>query len=77
MVGTPMVETKTSALPILEVICEHCHGEGGTNAYTYWEKCSCCNGAGYIPTEDGKRLLDLMRHNALEMVRESISRIID
>jgi hypothetical protein len=28
-----------------------------------WENCPVCDGAGYVPTEFGKRVLDLMRHN--------------
>jgi len=28
-----------------------------------WINCPVCKGAGYLPTNTGKQVLDLMRHN--------------
>ena len=49
----------------LEVVCTYCHGKGR------WQEdgngrdrvCGMCDGAGYIPTEFGVRVLQLVRHN--------------
>jgi hypothetical protein len=60
-----MGETENLAtLPVLEIHCEECDGTGGE----WWNNgkaCYCrkCNGAGYVPTEAGKRVIALMRHN--------------
>lgn len=47
-------------LPELETVCLECEGKG------YWAKrgrCDQCHGIGLVPTEFGKRVLDLIRHN--------------
>ncbi len=53
-------------LPILETVCSLCKGERGTrdeSADDGWVDCYQCEGAGFIPTESGRRILALMRHN--------------
>jgi hypothetical protein len=59
-------------LPPLETPCADCNGKGW-----YWpedrdkaRRCEACAGAGYVPTGDGKRILDLMRHSIRAMVAE-------
>lgn len=51
-------------LPDLEIRCEKCNGTGGerwiNGKLTY---CSYCKGAGYVPTEDGKKILAIIGHN--------------
>ena len=47
----------------LETICPICGGTGGSEMrYDKW-RCHNCNGAGYIPTALGERILALVRHN--------------
>jgi hypothetical protein len=50
-------------LPELEVVCKECRGEGGSKWAGEWSECSFCDGAGYIPTEFGQKVLALVRHN--------------
>lgn len=61
--STPSTE---SLLPDLEKVCEVCSGK--KYAYSSEEDafpdCSNCNGSGFVPTESGKRILDLLRHNS-------------
>lgn len=49
----------------LEVVCEFCHGKGGWFDPIDGTGLCCpeCSGAGYIPTEIGKKVLAMMRHN--------------
>jgi hypothetical protein len=53
----------------LETPCTACEGEGGlwkwSEAYQgrEWGRCDECNGAGYVPTAIGRKLLAFMRHN--------------
>jgi DnaJ-class molecular chaperone len=55
---------KAQALPELEKICDDCGGKGGRfNEYGSGIYCSTCGGAGYLPTDAGKIVLALMRHN--------------
>ncbi len=55
-------------LPELEALCQRCDGEG-TIGYADGKRyrCPVCNGAGYEPTEFGRRVLDLMRHHLRPM----------
>jgi hypothetical protein len=49
----------------LEIPCKACGGEGGhyTEHPRYWRWCGLCNGAGFVPTEFGTKVLALMQHN--------------
>jgi DnaJ-class molecular chaperone len=42
----------------LELQCKACNGAGWFEDGVFI--CRECDGAGYIPTEDGRRILDLM-----------------
>lgn len=55
-------------LPVLEIKCDYCDGMGG-NLDRGWSRCPCCEG-GYVPTDAGKQILKLLRHNFLSMERE-------
>ncbi len=52
-------------IPDLEAICPSCKGEGrfSDNPPHDFTDCFKCDGAGYVPTESGKKVLNLMRHN--------------
>jgi DnaJ-class molecular chaperone len=52
-----MKKDKRNSLPALEVRCDVCGGTGCDEG-----KCSRCNGSGYAPTEDGQKIVELMRH---------------
>ena len=61
------------SLPELDTKCPNCQGEG----VLHWDErsepleCPKCLGVGYIPTEDGRRLLDFFqRHLVLEIEDE-------
>ncbi len=49
----------------LEVLCENCNGSGNwrSDDGCSGAKCHRCNGAGYVPTEGGDKILTLIRHN--------------
>ncbi len=55
-----------SLIPNLEKVCAVCSGK--KYAYSSEEDsimdCFNCNGSGFVPTEAGKSILDLMRHNS-------------
>jgi len=48
--------TTTSELE-LEIRCPRCEGRGGEEERGNWCPCCECEGAGYLPTEIGKRVL--------------------
>lgn len=53
-------EAALSSLLELETKCPECKGNG------YWEgrgRCTECHGCGVVPTELGKRVLELFRHH--------------
>ena len=59
-------------LPPLEHVCEDCNGVGQIaphrtgNAFISQSDCTTCNGTGTLLTEDGKRLLAMLRrHNRI------------
>jgi len=59
-------------LPFLESECEDCCGKGW-----YWPEdsddranCPTCEGAGYVTTDFGERVLALMRHNFRPLLQE-------
>jgi len=58
------------SLPELDVKCWKCWGSGLISADDHGEMIGCpeCGGIGWIPTEDGNRLLAfLQRHLALDV----------
>ena len=61
-------------LPVLEESCAYCRGvpcrreEGSGRELT----CGMCNGAGFIPTAFGERVLELIRHNAISLRADSL-----
>ena len=52
---------------VLEVQCNYCSGRGRFGR----DQCDACDGSGYVPTELGSRILDLMRHNLRPMIQEA------
>jgi len=57
-------------LPTLEKVCGKCGGCGGEFDRRDWFPCCECKGKGYFPTEAGRRILVLMRHNLPAMSRD-------
>lgn len=60
-------------LPVLDNQCSNCKGEG----LLQWDErsepveCTKCHGVGWIPTEEGRILLDfLQRHLVIEFEEE-------
>jgi hypothetical protein len=50
----------------LEVVCVNCRGAGGWSGSARgpaWTACGRCGGSGYVTTEVGRKVLDLIRHN--------------
>lgn len=62
----------TVSLPDLEKRCDVCGGRGGSRECDHcrWDPCGSCNGSGYKPTDFGKKVLDLMRHNFRPMLKD-------
>jgi DnaJ-class molecular chaperone len=60
-----------TTLPPLESPCRDCHGKGWE--WVDGDLCACayCSGAGYVPTQIGQQVLDLMRHNFRPMLKET------
>lgn len=61
------------SLPELEVKCWRCWGEGVLAGEDHGEMIDCpeCNGVGWIPTDDGRRLLHFLeRHLAVDVEDE-------
>ena len=58
-------------LPELETSCPVCGGAGGETERREWTDCYRCNGAGYLPTEAGKRVLALLKHNFRPLLKET------
>jgi hypothetical protein len=62
-------------MPELEVRCWKCWGEGMLALEDHGEMTECpeCGGLGWVPTQDGQRLLDfLQRHLVLEAEGEEV-----
>jgi DnaJ-class molecular chaperone len=49
----------------LEKKCPICEGRGGADTYRGRWECEICNGSGFIPTEQGERILALVSHHLL------------
>ena len=58
-------ETQHDPGELLESECPYCSGKGRERieGSGKWRTCFTCSGAGFIPTEFGKMVLALMRHN--------------
>ena len=56
-------DNEKQALPVLEMLCQTCEGAGGWDDYDDRITCGTCCGAGYVPTELGESILQLLRHN--------------
>ncbi|WP_425503696.1 hypothetical protein [Luteolibacter flavescens] len=52
-------------LPELEEVCPSCMGRCGTydSERDSCTDCETCHGSGFVPTETGKKILALVRHN--------------
>lgn len=64
--------------PLLEITCDTCNGAGRRRSNDRWsimETCSICNGLGYVPTEYGLAVLNLVRRHIDSMVREALAKI--
>ncbi len=55
----------------LESVCSYCHGTGGPEYKGDPYKCPNCEGAGFVPTEFGKKVRALMEHNFRPMLRDA------
>ena len=53
----------------LEVDCPVCDGEGELQD-SDGSTCTCCGGAGFVPTTIGERILALIRHNLKPMLED-------
>ena len=49
-------------VPDLEIKCPDCNGRGVGHEMGEQYPCHECGGAGYQPTESGKKILALVRH---------------
>ncbi len=58
----------------LETKCEICDGEGRLKKKnSYYFPCDNCNAVGFLPTEEGKQLLDFIeRHLSIAYLAERI-----
>lgn len=55
----------------LETLCPRCKGKGGRwNWLDNWEICARCKGAGWLPTQLGEKIIDLIRHQFSGMMRK-------
>ena len=60
-------EAALDKLPELETVCPECDGR------CFWEKrgrCQKCNGIGVVPTEFGRRVLELVVHHRQKILLE-------
>lgn len=62
--------SQKNQLPELEEICPTCRGTGKLRGQNGYIPCSACDGAKFMPTKFGERVLDLMRHNFRPMLEE-------
>jgi Tryptophan RNA-binding attenuator protein inhibitory protein len=53
----------------LEEPCASCGGQRGEMELGNWYPCPICEGAGYVPTRFGKKILDLLKHNFNPLLR--------
>jgi hypothetical protein len=62
---------ETKNLPELETPCERCDCSGQVLREGRKERCPACDGAGFLPTAFGERVLDLLRHNFRPMLADA------
>ena len=55
----------------LEVPCSHCDGEGTVDDCREETPCPFCEGAGFEPTELGRTILALIRHNFVALLDDA------
>ncbi|WP_149111090.1 hypothetical protein [Limnoglobus roseus] len=61
-------------IPELERPCETCRGQRGSDdCYSRRYMCPECDGAGFVPTEFGVKILQSMRHNFRPMRQATTS----
>jgi hypothetical protein len=60
-------ETILAELPELETLCSPCEGEREITEGGRRFRCAVCDGAGYVPTVSGEKVLALVRHNSRPM----------
>ena len=53
-----------------QVFCDACEGTGDDTGYGGGERCKQCNGAGFVPTELGRKILELVRNNFNSMWKQ-------
>jgi DnaJ-class molecular chaperone len=58
-------------IPQLEIRCSECGGIGSYTERYQRYNCPSCDGAGYLPTEAGKKILEIIKHNLRGMNRQN------
>jgi DnaJ-class molecular chaperone len=58
----------------LETMCRNCNGTGDVSPFGHLEDCVKCSGTGYVPTDLGAKILDLVRHNLRSILLEKLER---
>jgi ribosomal protein L37AE/L43A len=67
-----MIETNWIDRLELESTCPVCKGEARWRLGNgEWHYCGNCDGAGFMPTPLGERILTLMRHNFRPMLQDA------
>lgn len=65
----------TSLLPPLEMKCPDCSGSGKFNDSELKDgedDCCKCNGSGFVPTPDGKQILELLKHQSRVVINAQL-----
>ena len=55
-------DMQLAALPVLEVLCRRCDGEGVIYPTGDEEGCDVCDGTGYMLTSAGRAVVRLVEH---------------
>jgi reverse gyrase len=55
----------------LESLCLECGGKCGEQKRGKWYPCHACLGSGYVPSEFGKRVVALIRHNLKQILQDT------
>jgi DnaJ-class molecular chaperone len=68
------MDIQAEDLPRLEKQCVYCAGTGHRDNGPFTnDKCSWCDGVGYIPTQLGAEVLALMKHNFKSLLNKHLS----